>query len=128
MISRDSAARYADLADRTLAAALSEEDRAEARGLDPFERRTCHTHRRWLHHCIASPVHVVVVTGHRWCRDCACPAAVVVDELAGDVRMYCPSCGRMPDGPANRQVLRACRASLASARCFRLRGPASPAA
>ena len=35
--------RYADLADRRLAAALSTEDAAEESGLDPLERTTCYT-------------------------------------------------------------------------------------
>lgn len=41
--------RYADLTDTRLAAALSLDDLAEDDGLDPFERTTCYTHRRWLH-------------------------------------------------------------------------------
>lgn len=116
MIRSDRTGRYGDLADRGPAAALAGEDRAEAGGMDPFQRLTCRTHRHWLHHCIASPAHVVVVTGHRWCRDCACPVVVVVDELAAEVRLYCPGCGRTRDTAANRQVLRTCLASLAAAR------------
>jgi hypothetical protein len=108
--------RYADLADRALAAALSTEDAAEERGLDPLERTTCYPHRRWLHHCVSSPLHVIVVTGHRWCRDCSRAVDVAVDELTGDVRLTCPRCHRMPPGPANRQLVRCCRASLAAAR------------
>ncbi|WP_431876027.1 hypothetical protein [Amycolatopsis sacchari] len=108
--------RYAELRDQRLAARLAAEDSAEAAGLDPFERLTCRTHRHWLHQCIGSAAHVVVVTGHRWCRGCERPAAVVVDELAGAVRLFCPSCGRFPDSPANRQVVRACVRSLAASR------------
>lgn len=109
-------ARYTDLRDRQLAAALSTEDHAEAEnGLDPLERTTCWTHRRWLHQCIASPLHVIQVTGHRWCRNCACAVNVAVDELKGDVRLNCPRCGRTPDTRATRQIMRACRASLAAA-------------
>lgn len=108
-------ARYADLADHSLAAALSTEDAAEERGLDPFERTTCYAHRRWLHQCVSSPLHVVRVSGHRWCRRCECEVTVAVDELAGDLTLTCPRCGQMPPGPANRQVVRACRASLAAA-------------
>ncbi|NKQ52050.1 hypothetical protein HFP15_04060 [Amycolatopsis sp. K13G38] len=101
---------------RRLATRLSEEDRAEARGLDPFERVTCRVHRRWLHQCVSSPVHVVAVTGYRWCRDCECPVDVAVDELNRTVRLHCPGCGRAPDSPATRQIVRTCRASLAAAR------------
>ncbi len=106
--------RYTDLADLRLAIALSTEDTAEDGGLNPFERTTCYTHRRWLHQCVSSPLHVVVVTGHRWCRRCRCAVTVAVDELAGDVTLTCPRCGEMPAGPANRQVVRSCRASLAA--------------
>jgi hypothetical protein len=108
-------ARYADLADRPLAVALSTEDAAEERGFNPFERMTCYAHRRWLHQCVSSPSHVVRVSGHRWCRRCECAVTVAVDELAGDLTLTCPRCGEMPPGPANRQVVRACRASLAAA-------------
>lgn len=111
--------RYADLADVRLASALSTEDRAEDEGLDPFERTTCYTHRRWLHHCVSSPLHVVRVSGHRWCRRCECEAAVIVDELVGDLTLICPRCGEMPAGAANRQVVRSCRASLAAAAATR---------
>ena len=108
--------RYTDLRDRRLAAALSTEDLIEAEdGLDPLERTTCWTHRRWLHQCISSPLHVIQVTGHRWCRDCSCAVSVAVDELIGDVRLTCPRCGRTPDTRASRQIMRACRASFAAA-------------
>jgi hypothetical protein len=107
--------RYADLTDERLAAALCAEDDAEEHGLNPLERTTCHVHRRWLHDCVSSPLHVIVVTGHRWCRQCDCAVDVAVDELAGDVSLRCPRCRRMPASTANRQVVRACRASLAAA-------------
>jgi hypothetical protein len=107
--------RYADLADLRLAAALSTEDKLEDDGLDPFERTTCYAHRRWLHQCVSSPLHVVRVSGHRWCRRCDRAVAVVIDELVGDLTLTCPRCGEMPPGAANRQVVRACRASLAAA-------------
>lgn len=107
--------RYIGLTDHALAAALSTEDESEERGLDPFERTTCYAHRRWLHQCVSSPIHVVRVSGHRWCRRCECAVTVAVDELAGDLTLTCPRCGEMPPGSANRQVLRACRASLAAA-------------
>lgn len=111
------AARYHDLADRKLAAKLMAEDVAEERdGLSPHERLTCHAHRRWAHECISSPLHVIVVTGHRWCRRCEREATVAVDELAGTVRVTCTRCRRVPDSPATRQIVRTCRASLATAR------------
>jgi len=107
--------RYADLADRRLAAALSTEDVAEERGMDPLERATCWTHRRWLHHCVSSPLHVIIVTGHRWCRRCMCAVNVAVDQLTGDVALSCPKCHEAPANAANRQLVRCCRASLAAA-------------
>ena len=107
--------RYADLADRRLAAALSTEDAAEETGHDPLERTTCYTHRRWLHHCVSSPLHVIVVTGHRWCRRCECAVNVAIDQLTGDVALTCPKCHEMPTGAANRQLVRCCRASIAAA-------------
>lgn len=111
------AARYHDLVDRKLAAKLIAEDAAEDHdGLCPHERITCHAHRRWAHECIASPLHVIAVTGHRWCRRCEREATVAVDELAGTVRVTCTRCHRVPDSPATRQIMRTCRASLATAR------------
>lgn len=111
------AARYHGLGDRRLAAKLMVEDRAEERdGLSPHERITCHTHRRWAHECISSPLHVIVITGHRWCRRCEREAAVAVDELTGTVRVSCVRCHQVPQSPATRQILRTCRASLAAAR------------
>jgi hypothetical protein len=106
--------RYADLVDRRLAERLATEDAAVEAGLSPFERLTCPAHRRWVHQCIVSPQHVSPVTGHRWCRDCACPVTVAVDELAGDVTVTCPRCHHTPEGVATRQIVRACRASLAT--------------
>jgi len=108
--------RYADLADARLAATLSAEDEAEEQdGLNPHERTTCHVHRRWLHDCVSSPLHVIVVTGHRWCRRCECAVNVAVDQLTGDITLTCPKCHEMPPGAANRQLVRCCRASLAAA-------------
>ncbi|MPZ81800.1 MAG: hypothetical protein GEV28_15930 [Actinophytocola sp.] len=108
--------RYADLTDLRLALALSTEDSAEEKNdLDPLERTTCYTHRRWPHHRDSSPLHVLVVTGHRWCRRCECAVSVAIDELVGDVSLTCPKCGEMPASAANRQVIRCCRASLAAA-------------
>jgi hypothetical protein len=111
------AARYADLTDRRLATKLSTEDAWEADGrLDPLERTTCYAHRRWLYQCVSSPLHVIVVTGHRWCRSCSCAVDVAVDELTGDVALRCPRCRQMPPTAASRQLIRCCRASLAAAR------------
>lgn len=108
--------RYAELRDRRLAAALSTEDRAEAEdNMDPLERTTCRTHRRWLHQCITSPLHVIQITGHRWCHDCSCAVTVAVDELIGDIRLTCPRCGHTPDTRATRQIMRTCQASFAAA-------------
>lgn len=107
--------RYADLRDRRLAATLAAEDRAELHDLDPLERLTCRTHRRWVHQCAHSARHVFVVTGHRWCRDCEHPADVAVDELTWAVTVTCPKCGHAPAGRATRQVVRTCRASMAAA-------------
>ena len=114
MGSRRAADRYGDLADRHLAAKLAAEDAAVESGLSPFERLTCAAHRRWIHQCIASPQHVSPVTGHRWCRDCQFPLTVVVDELTGDATMTCPRCQHTPQNIATRQIVRACRASLAT--------------
>jgi hypothetical protein len=118
--------RYADLVDRRLAEQLATEDTAVEAGLSPFERLTCPAHRRWAHKCIASPQHVSPVTGHRWCRDCSCPATVAVDELAGDVTVTCPRCHHTPAGVATRQIVRACRASLATVHETRTRVTLSP--
>src|SRR5690349_19122737 len=75
----DDDARYDRVRDRRLAAMLAAEDRAEDAGLDPFERISCRIHLRWLHHCIHSAVHVVQVSGYRWCRSCQSHAVVAVD-------------------------------------------------
>ncbi|MBC6445849.1 hypothetical protein [Actinokineospora xionganensis] len=107
--------RYADLRDRRLAVELSIEDAAEDGDLNPLDRKTCRTHRRWLHDCVSSPLHVIPVTGHRWCRDCSCAVNIAIDALTGAVRLTCPKCSRTPDTAATRQLVRACRASLAAA-------------
>jgi hypothetical protein len=109
-----SPSRYADLADRHLAEKLAAEDSAVETGLSPFERLTCPAHRRWIHQCVASPQHASPVTGHRWCRDCQSPLTVAIDELTGDVTLTCPRCHRTPPSIATRQIVRACRASLAT--------------
>jgi hypothetical protein len=118
--------RYADLVDRRLAERLATEDAAVEAGLSPFERLTCPAHRRWAHQCIASPQHASPVTGHRWCRDCACQATVAVDELTGDVTVTCPRCHHTPEGVATRQIVRACRASLATVHKTRTRVTLGP--
>jgi hypothetical protein len=110
--------RYADVRDRRLAVMLAEEDAAEELGLNPLERISCRLHRRWLHHCVHSPDHVIKVTGHRWCHHCSSPASVGVDELTGDVLVRCGTCREVPRGAATQQLVRACRASLAAAQGF----------
>lgn len=107
--------RYADVRDRRLAAALAAEDAAETEGLDPLERMTCGLHRKWIHRCVHSALHVIPVTGHRWCRDCATAADVMVDELTGEIRVTCPRCRRTPNPRATKQIVRTCRASLSAA-------------
>ncbi|WP_233520340.1 hypothetical protein [Prauserella sp. PE36] len=118
---------YAGLRDRALAQTLTAEDAAEPNGLDPLERLTCRTHRRWVHECIASPQHVFVVTGHRWCRDCSTAANVAVDQLTWHVSVSCPRCGRSPEGAATRQIVRTCRASMAAAAQGRIEADADAA-
>ncbi|MEV6231219.1 hypothetical protein AB0L88_25510 [Saccharopolyspora shandongensis] len=109
--------RYADLCDRRLADRLILEDAAEESGeLSVHERITCHFHRRWVHECISSPVHVIILTGHRWCRHCEAEASVAVDELTGSVAVTCTRCRRSPGTAATRQILRTCHASLVAAR------------
>jgi hypothetical protein len=108
--------RYADLRDRRLADMLIAEDAAEDREeLPALERISCHVHRRWAHECISSPMHVIAITGHRWCRQCEAEATVAVDELTGDLSVVCTRCRKSPDTPATKQILRVCRKSLAAA-------------
>ncbi len=99
-----------------LEATLRTEDSAEEAGLSPFERVTCPVHRRWIHQCIASPMHVIELTGHRWCRDCRSAATVAVDELTATVSVTCPRCGRNPNNSATRQIERTCEASISLSR------------
>ena len=102
---------------RSLATTLADEDMLEERAeLSPHERLTCRLHRRWAHQCIASPIHVIPVTGHRWCRRCATSTCVAVDEFRGTVALTCPRCGCTPATLATRQIIRTCQASIAAAR------------
>jgi len=104
--------RRRELTDTRLAEWLAFEDTAEELGqLSPDDRLTCHVHRRWIHSCVASPIHINPVTRHRWCRVCAQPLTVTLDEATTTMTMYCMSCG---DGvsAATARVLAACRASM----------------
>ncbi|SDZ21073.1 hypothetical protein SAMN05421504_110294 [Amycolatopsis xylanica] len=94
----------------------AEDDAEEHQELSPHERVTCRLHRRWAHQCIASPSHVIAVTGHRWCRGCGCAVGVAVDEFARSVALTCPRCRRAPDTVASRQIIHACRTSMGLAR------------
>lgn len=106
--------RYADLPDRRLAAILAAEDTAEEHGLSPHARSTCYVHRCWVHQCVGEPLHVLIATGHRWCRRCECPVDVAVDETPpGAVHLFCPRCGQAGSA-ANRAVGQACRTSLSA--------------
>lgn len=91
------------------------EDDAETQWLAPDERLTCPLHRTWIHQCAASPAHVNSVTLHRWCRRCAKPMPVSVDELDQTVVIRCLLCG---DGssPATTRLITSCRASIVLAR------------
>lgn len=101
----------------TLADALVAEDHAEETGfLDPLDRITCPVHRRWLHECCHSDLHVSPVSGHRWCRPCGRALNVAVDELAGTITLHCRRCGRGARTRADAQLVAACEASLAAAR------------
>lgn len=109
--------RYDDLAVRRLAAVLAAEDTAERHGFSPHARSTCPVHRCWIHQCISDPVHVSSASGHRWCERCEAPVDVDVDESgAGSVRLRCSRCDVAPDSAANREILHACRTSLAAMR------------
>ncbi|MGW5721204.1 hypothetical protein ACWEVP_33855 [Amycolatopsis sp. NPDC003865] len=103
-----------------LASTLAGEDRDEDAGrLDPTDRVTCRTHRRWLHDCVASPVHTNPAIGYRWCRRCDHQALVAVDELTGEVTIHCGLCGRSPHSRVNLELVALCRRSLALARSGR---------
>jgi hypothetical protein len=107
--------RYHDITDQRLASKLTAEDCQEYAGLNPFERQTCHVHRRWLHDCVSSPAHVNMISGHRWCRSCETAANVSIDHVTGAANVLCPRCQCSPNSLATRQIIRACKASLAAA-------------
>jgi hypothetical protein len=95
---------------------LAVEDDAEDTGwLDPLDRLTCRAHRRWTHECSHSDVHVILVTGHRWCRPCRHALEIAVDELTRTVTVHCPRCDRGPTTRADHQLVAACEASLIAA-------------
>ncbi|HEV7648971.1 MAG TPA: hypothetical protein VGP26_12470 [Actinophytocola sp.] len=115
----ESSPRVSNLAD-----ALDAEDRAEDTGwLDPLDRLTCRVHRRWIHECGHSDLHVIEVTGHRWCRPCRRALEIAVDEVTRTVTLHCPRCHRGATTRADRQLVAACEASLTAARA-----PNQPAA
>ena len=100
-----------------LADALTAEDHAEELGLlDPLDRITCPAHRRWIHQCCHSDLHVSQVSGHRWCRPCRRALEVAVDEVASSVALHCPKCDRGVRTRADAQLVAACEASLTAAR------------
>ena len=104
----------------SLAAALTTEDQTEDTGwLDPLDRLTCRVHRRWIHECAHGNLHVIPVTGHRWCRPCRYALEIAVDELTGRVTLHCPRCDRGPTTKADHQLIAACEASLIAARTSR---------
>jgi hypothetical protein len=103
-----------------LADALVAEDQAEENDfLDPQDRITCPVHRRWIHQCCHSDLHVSQVSGHRWCRPCRRALEVAVDEVAGAVALRCPKCHRGVRTRADAQLVAACAASLTAARLNR---------
>lgn len=100
-----------------LQAALLAEDQAEDTGwLDPLDRMTCRVHRRWIHECAHSELHVSQVTGHRWCRPCRRELAIAVDEVTATVTVHCPRCHRGPSTRADARLIAACEASLTASR------------
>lgn len=118
----ESSPRVSNLAD-----ALDAEDRAEDTGwLDPLDRLTCRVHRRWIHECSHSDLHVIEITGHRWCRPCHRAMEIAVDEVGRTVTLHCPRCHRGATTRADRQLVAACEASLTAARAPRM--PAAIAA
>jgi hypothetical protein len=109
--------RYADLADQRLALYLTAEDEAEdGHRLLPDLRLTCHTHRRWLHDCVSSPLHVNAWTRARWCRPCEQELEVAVDHVAGRVAVTCPGCRRGAENAVDYVLITNCETSLRLAR------------
>jgi hypothetical protein len=101
----------------TLPDALAAEDHAEDTGwLDPLDRLTCRVHRRWIHECAHSDLHVIEVTGHRYCRPCRCALEIAVDEVTRTVALHCPRCDRGATTRADRQLVAACESSLTASR------------
>lgn len=100
-----------------LANALSAEDEAEDTGwLDPLDRITCPVHRRWVHQCCHSDLHVIRIAGWRWCRPCARALEVAVDEVAGSVSLHCPKCDRGAQTTSDARLVAACQASLTASK------------
>jgi hypothetical protein len=100
-----------------LTAALAAEDHAEDTGwLDALDRLTCRVHRRWIHECAHSDLHVIEVTGHRWCRPCRRALEIAVDEVTRTVALHCPRCHRGTTTRADRQLVAACESSLTASR------------
>jgi hypothetical protein len=87
--------------------------------VEAIEVITCRAHMSWAHRCIASPLHVIVVTGHRWCRRCEKAMVVAVDELTGSVDVACTWCGDTPDH-GDPSIVRTCWASLTVVRGSRM--------
>ena len=109
-----------------LADALAAEDHAEDTGwLDPLDRLTCRVHRRWIHECGHSDLHVIQVTGHRWCRPCRRALEIAVDEVTRTVALHCPRCGRGATTHADHQLVAACEASLTAAHATHYPTPAA---
>lgn len=103
-----------------LADALLVEDQAEDTGwLDPLDRMTCPVHRRWVHQCCHSDLHVIRIAGWRWCRPCARALEVAVDEVAGTVALHCPKCDRGARTTSDKRLVTACQASLTASRAHR---------
>jgi hypothetical protein len=92
------ASRHSGSSRTRLGATVTAEDPAEELGaLSPHDRVTRRFPRRYLHGGVASPLHAIPVTRHRWCPTCQCTVTVAVDVLAGSARLVCRSCGRFPD-------------------------------
>jgi len=95
----------ADVADIRLALALAADDENEDHGLNLHERTTCHLHRRSLHDCVSTPLHAIAVTR---------PPLGRTVRVRGE-RCAAPAAGKLLPAQPNRQLVRACRASLAAA-------------